>query len=108
MDADDLNESDRAILEQLREGRVTPAALKDWTSLSGQTVHNRLGRLVAAGHVEKIHESGLYALADDPIEGEGMPVCTDCGCEVVDTNDDRGQYFCSNCQAVLQEQDVRY
>lgn len=108
MEPEELNQSDHAILKQLREGRATPAALKDWTGLSGQTVHNRLGRLVAAGHVEKIHESGLYALFEDPVEGEGMPVCTDCGHEVGDTNDDRGQYFCSNCQAVLQEQDVRY
>lgn len=66
MEPKDLNDSDREILGVLREGRATPAALKDWTGLSGQTVHNRLGRLVAAGHVEKVHESGLYELIDDP------------------------------------------
>lgn len=66
MDAEELNESDRAILEALRDGRATPAALKEWTGLSGQTVHNRLGRLVVAGHVDKVHDSGLYELVDDP------------------------------------------
>jgi len=70
MEPKDLNDSDREILEMLSEGRATPAALKDWTGLSGQTVHNRLGRLVAAGHVEKVHESGLYELVEDPRDGE--------------------------------------
>jgi uncharacterized membrane protein len=68
MEPEDLNDSDRAILAVLREGRATPAALKDWTGLSGQTIHNRLGRLVAAAHVEKVHDSGLYELVDDPRE----------------------------------------
>lgn len=61
--------SDRQLLDELREDRATPAALKDWTGLSGQTVHNRLGHLVAAGHVQKVHESGLYELVEDPREG---------------------------------------
>ncbi|WP_084383783.1 winged helix-turn-helix domain-containing protein [Halalkalicoccus paucihalophilus] len=66
MNAEDLQQSDREILEELRKGRCTPAALTDWTSISKQTVHNRLNILVAAGHVEKIHGSGLYQLVDDP------------------------------------------
>lgn len=66
MEPQDLNDSDREILKILSDGRATPAALKDWTGLSGQTVHNRLGRLVAAGHVEKVHDSGLYELVEDP------------------------------------------
>ncbi|WP_188785567.1 winged helix-turn-helix domain-containing protein [Halobellus salinus] len=69
MEPEDLNQSDREILKVLRDGRATPAALKDWTGRSGQTVHNRLGRLVAAGHVEKVHGSGLYELVDDPEQG---------------------------------------
>lgn len=68
MEPEDLNDSDREILKILAEGRATPVALKDWAGLSGQTVHNRLGRLVAAGHVEKVHESGLYELVQDPRE----------------------------------------
>jgi Fe2+ or Zn2+ uptake regulation protein len=108
MEPEELNESDYKILEVLREGRATPAALKDWTGRSGQTVHNRLGRLVAAGHVEKVHESGLYELVDDPRQDEKMPICTNCNHRVVDTSDERGDYFCSNCNAVLREEDVKY
>lgn len=66
MEPTDLLESDRAILEELDRGRCTPAALVEWTGLSKQTVHNRLNVLSAAGHVEKVHESGLYELVDDP------------------------------------------
>jgi len=37
-----------------------------WTGLSKQTIHNRLNVLVAAGHVEKVRESGLYEPVADP------------------------------------------
>ena len=67
MDVDKLIESDRKILSELREGRCTPASLVDWTGLSKQTIHNRLNVLVAAEHVDKVHESGLYELVDDPL-----------------------------------------
>jgi DNA-binding IclR family transcriptional regulator len=66
MDKDDLIDTDREILDVLEEGRCTPAALADWAALSKQTIHSRLNVLVAAGHVDKVHESGLYELADDP------------------------------------------
>lgn len=66
MKARELLESDQKILNQLQEGRCTPAALVDWTDLSKQTIHNRLNVLVAAGHVQKVHESGLYELVTDP------------------------------------------
>jgi uncharacterized membrane protein len=68
MEPDELNDSDRRILDALADGRCTPAALMDWSGLSKQTVHSRLNTLVAAGHVEKVHESGLYELIDDPRE----------------------------------------
>ncbi len=42
------------------------AVLIDWTGLSKPTIHGRLNVLVAAGHVEKVHESGLYELINDP------------------------------------------
>lgn len=70
MTPEDLEESDREILKELRKGRCTPASLTDWTSISKQTVHNRLNILVAAGHVEKVHSSGLYQLIDDPEKGD--------------------------------------
>jgi DNA-binding IclR family transcriptional regulator len=66
MEPEELNDSDRAILDELAEGRCTPAALIDWTGLSKQTVHSRLNTLVAADHVAKVHASGLYELVDDP------------------------------------------
>ena len=61
-----LVESDEQILDELVQGRCTPAALVDWTNLSSQTIHNRLNILVAAGFVDKVHESGLYELVEDP------------------------------------------
>lgn len=68
MEAGDLNESDEKILNALQEGRATPAYLADATGLANQTIHNRLNILVAAGHVAKIHDSGLYELVSDPRE----------------------------------------
>ena len=66
MESGELLDSDHAIIAALEDGRATPAALVDWTNLSKQTIHNRLNVLTAAGHVEKIHTSGLYELKDDP------------------------------------------
>jgi DNA-binding IclR family transcriptional regulator len=68
MEPTELLDSDRAILDELENGRCTPAALVEWTGLSKQTIHARLNVLAAAGHVEKVHESGLYELIDDPRE----------------------------------------
>lgn len=70
MEPEQLNDSDRSLLDALSKGRATPAALMDWTGLSKQTVHARLNTLVAAGHVEKVHPSGLYELVDDPRQHE--------------------------------------
>jgi DNA-binding Lrp family transcriptional regulator len=67
MDADDLYESDKKILNVLgKRGNATPAAIQDWTGLSGQTVHGRLNVLIAHGVIEKMHKGGLYAVVDDP------------------------------------------
>ena len=66
MQPTDLTDSDQKILDVLSEGRGTPAFLVDETNLASQTIHNRLNVLVAAGHVEKIHGSGLYELKNDP------------------------------------------
>jgi DNA-binding IclR family transcriptional regulator len=68
MDDEELIQRDHKILDVLKEGRCTPAALADWSGLSQQTIHTRLNVLVAAGHVEKVHDSGLYELVDDPRE----------------------------------------
>ena len=66
MDPEELLPSDQQILDTLTDGRCTPAFLVDITGLSKPTIHSRLNVLVAAGHVEKIHTSGLYELVDDP------------------------------------------
>lgn len=61
-----VTDSDEAILEVLDEGRATPKMLIDWTGLSKPTVHARLNVLIATGAVEKIHDSGVYELVNDP------------------------------------------
>jgi DNA-binding IclR family transcriptional regulator len=66
----ELNDSDRALLDELAGGRATPSALSDWTGLATQTIHARLNRLVAAGFVSKVHSSGLYELVEDPREND--------------------------------------
>ena len=68
MEPEELLASDQQILDALAEGRCTPAFLVDSTGFSKPTIHSRLNVLVAAGHVEKVHPSGLYELVDDPRE----------------------------------------
>ena len=61
----ELNPTDRAILEMLREGRCTPSYIADEYGYSRQNVTNRLNRLVEHGDVRKVH-TGLYELVEDP------------------------------------------
>lgn len=61
----DLNPTDRAILEVLREGRATPHYLASRTDYTRGNVTSRLRRLVEHGYVEKVHK-GLYELEEDP------------------------------------------
>ncbi|MDQ2072342.1 winged helix-turn-helix domain-containing protein [Haloarcula sp. H-GB4] len=61
----DLNPTDRAILDLLRDGRCTPSYIADEHGYSRQNVTNRLSRLVEHGYVRKVH-TGLYELVDDP------------------------------------------
>ena len=68
MEADDLDELHDAILDQLREGRVTPTYLAERTGESRQLMSSRLRDLVMGGHVEKV-STGLYELVDDPRGG---------------------------------------
>jgi Fe2+ or Zn2+ uptake regulation protein len=56
---------DARLLAEL-ESRSTKAHLLDVTGFSQSTLRRRLNVLVAAGHVEKVHDSGLYELVDDP------------------------------------------
>jgi len=73
MDDPDLDELHRAILDELREGRVTPSYLADQTGESRQLMSSRLRDLVMGGHVRKVHK-GLYELVDDPREDDGRDV----------------------------------
>ena len=64
----DLNPTDNAILEMLREGRCTPSYIADAHDYTRGNVKNRMDRLVEHGYVERIHR-GLYELTDDPEGG---------------------------------------
>jgi len=60
-----LNPTDRAILEYLREGRCTPYYIADQTNYTRGNVTSRLSRLVDRGYVTKVHK-GLYELVESP------------------------------------------
>lgn len=63
----DLNPTDNAILDMLREGRCTPSYIAEQHDYSRGNVKNRLDRLVEHGVVERLHR-GLYELRRDPRE----------------------------------------
>jgi len=63
----DLNDTDRRVLDVLRDGRVTPQFVATELSLSRTYASERLTRFVEHGHVEKV-APGLYELAADPRE----------------------------------------
>lgn len=65
---DDLNDTDIAVLDVLRKGRVTPQYAADQMDVSRTYASERLKRLVEHGHVEKV-APGLYELVEDPREG---------------------------------------
>lgn len=65
---DDLNDTDDAVLEVLRAGRVTPQYAAGEMGVSRTYASERLKRLVEHNHVEKV-APGLYELVDDPREG---------------------------------------
>lgn len=60
-----LSDTDKAILDILKEGRNAPLNIADRLGFSRQYVHRRLRRLDEHGHVENIG-SGVYELIDDP------------------------------------------
>ncbi|WP_049934704.1 MarR family transcriptional regulator [Haloplanus natans] len=65
MEEIDLNPTDNAILDMLREGRCSPTYIAEQQDYSRQNVTNRLGRLVEHGYARKL-APGLYELVDDP------------------------------------------
>lgn len=84
MDADDLDDLDRAILDCLLEGRdedkpwgvatptVVRAALDDrgFDVPKRQTINNRMKRMELAGHLDNRYDKGEYVFVSDPRENE--------------------------------------
>jgi DNA-binding transcriptional ArsR family regulator len=69
MDADDLSDADRAILDQLKRGARTKGYLVDHTGYHRNTIGQSLKVLEAAEIVKSIHEStALYEVVEDPRE----------------------------------------
>lgn len=63
----ELADLDESILDELAEGARTQGYLVDATEEPRYKVHERLKLLVAAGHIENIHENtALYELRNDP------------------------------------------
>jgi DNA-binding Lrp family transcriptional regulator len=60
-----LNDTDRAVLEILDEGRNAPSNIADRLDFTRQYVQQRLRRLEEHGHVQNIG-SGVYEIIDDP------------------------------------------
>ncbi|WP_218927118.1 winged helix-turn-helix domain-containing protein [Halosimplex pelagicum] len=67
LDKDDLNETDREILDVLHEGRATPLYVAERVDITRPYASDKLKRLLEHGVVERL-ASGLYELADDPRE----------------------------------------
>jgi len=69
--ADDLNDTDREILDVLSDGRATPQLVRKELAARGrevsrQYVSQRLTRLREHEHIENLHGTGVYEIVDDP------------------------------------------
>lgn len=67
-----LNPTDRAILDELRGGRCTPAYVAEKHGYTAGNVRNRITNLSQHGHAKALG-GGLYELVDDPREDAGAP-----------------------------------
>lgn len=61
------SDTDRKILDTLREGRNVPSNIADEIDVSRQYVQQRLATLEAAGYVTNVGR-GVYELVEDPRE----------------------------------------
>ncbi|MFW6318056.1 MAG: hypothetical protein ACOC06_06265 [Halorubrum sp.] len=73
---DDLNDTDRSILELLRNGRVTPPYVASELDKSREYASERLIRMLEHGHATRV-APGLYELVDDPRDGVEPPADPD-------------------------------
>jgi len=62
-----LDETHRALLDMLQEGRITPSYAAAELDESRQFINSRLNDLLHGEHIQKLHR-GLYELRDDPRE----------------------------------------
>ena len=69
---DDLNSTDKEILSELDDGRVTPALVASRRDVDRSYISQRLIRLAEHGHVDELVR-GLYELADDPRKDNDRP-----------------------------------
>jgi hypothetical protein len=71
-----LNDMDRAVLDLLAEGRVTPSLAQTYLTkreiadTSAQYINQRLKRLAEHGHVTNLEGSGVYEIVRDPREDQ--------------------------------------
>ena len=73
LDAGDLREVDRVMLDYLQEGRVTPVYARERIvddgvreSITAQYCQQRLRRFEEHDHVRNLFDVGLYELVEDP------------------------------------------
>lgn len=78
-----LNETDRAILRTLAEGRNTPTNIADRVGHSRQYVHQQMKVLATADYIRNIG-SGVYELAPEEIPDD---VLDDLGIDTADTHE---------------------
>lgn len=65
LDSEDLNDTDREILDILGEGRVTPQYVADRVGITRPYASDKLKRLLEHDAIMKV-APGLYELVDDP------------------------------------------
>lgn len=61
---------------------------------------------ILESHHPDLHQELEEAVCGTDNQDEKMPICKDCRYRVVESNDDRGEYWCNQCNAVLIESDV--
>ena len=72
-----LNDADRVILDILQEGRATPTLVRRiledrGNDYSRQYISQRITRLTEHGHLENLHDTGVYSIVDDPRESDDV------------------------------------
>lgn len=76
LEARQLNDADKAILDELQEGRATPGYLSGETDVEQTYINQRLKRLEEHGHVDRLAR-GLWELVDDPREDSDVEFLTE-------------------------------